>query len=135
MSVEENKKVIIDAMAEWQAGDGSAFFRRLADDAEWTVTGSTPVSATFRGKKEFVDGALKPLSGLLAGAIKPTLVNVLGEGDTVVLQWNGSATASNGMPYHNMYCWVMEIHGGKITKGTAYLDTELVSKLFDNAAQ
>ena len=30
----------------------------------------------------------------------------------------------------NAGCWVMKINNGKVTEGTAYIDTELVSELW-----
>ncbi|MEM7253383.1 MAG: hypothetical protein AAF493_18360 [Pseudomonadota bacterium] len=56
-------------------------FRCLAEDAQWTVTGSTPISRIFCGRKDVVDGALKPISALLAGPITPSLVGLYDEGD------------------------------------------------------
>jgi ketosteroid isomerase-like protein len=70
------------------------------------------------------------LSAKLAGPIQPTVRNIIAEGDNVVLQWEGKATSKSGKPYNNSYCWVMKIGNGKVTEGTAYIDTELVSELW-----
>ncbi|MGE0824179.1 MAG: nuclear transport factor 2 family protein [Candidatus Binatia bacterium] len=130
MSAAENKKLIQDAFDAWGRGDGAAFFNLLADNVRWTVIGTSPVSRTYTSKHAFADGAAKPLSEKLAGPIKPIVRNIIAEGDQIVLQWEGSATAKSGMPYNNSYCWVMRLANGKITEGTAYIDTELVSELW-----
>ena len=131
MSTEDNRKVMQDAVERWRAGDGGAIFRLLDDEVQWTVTGTTPISRRYTSRRDFVDNALKPLSALLDGAIDPTVINVLADGDQVVLQWDGSAKTKGGMPYMNRYCWVMRFTDGKVVEGLAYLDTELVSALFE----
>ena len=107
-----------------------AFFNTLAEDVRWTVIGTSPVSRTYTSRQAFVDGAAKPLTAKLAGPIQPTVVNIIAEGDNVVLQWEGKATTKAGKPYNNSYCWVMRIADGKVKEGTAYIDTELVADLW-----
>ncbi|MCS6924606.1 MAG: nuclear transport factor 2 family protein [Candidatus Binatia bacterium] len=130
MGAAENKKVMQEVFAAWARGEGGAFFNVLADDVRWTVIGSCPVSRTYTSRQAFLDGAVKPLSEKLAGPIHPTVRNILAEGDMVVVQWDGTATTKAGKPYNNRYCWVMRMENGKVTEGTAYIDTELVSELW-----
>ena len=130
MSAAENKKLIQDVFDAWAGGDGMAFFNTLAEDVRWTVIGTSPVSRTYTSRQAFVDGAAKPLNAKLAGPIQPTVVNIIAEGDNVVLQWEGKATTKAGKPYNNSYCWVMRIADGKVREGTAYIDTELVADLW-----
>jgi len=132
MGAAENKKLIQDAFAAWGRGDGSAFFNILDDNVRWTVIGSCPVSRTYKSKEEFFEGATKPLSAKLAGPIQPTVRNIIAEGDQIVLQWEGKAASKSGKPYNNNYCWVMRIADSKIKEGTAYIDTELVSELWNS---
>ena len=132
MGAAENKKLIQDVFDAWAGGDGAAFFNALAEDVQWTVIGSGPVSQTYTSRQAFLDGATKPLSAKLAGPIQPTVVNIIGEGDNVVLQWEGKATSKAGNPYNNSYCWVMRINDGKVREGTAYIDTALVADLWQS---
>jgi uncharacterized protein len=130
MGTAENKKLIQDAFTAWARGDGNAFFNLLAPDVRWTVIGSTPVSRTYPSRDAFVEGAVKPLTGKLAGPIVPTVRDIIAEGDKVVLQWEGRSSGKNGTIYHQTYCWVMRIADGKVCEGTAYLDTELVTQIW-----
>jgi ketosteroid isomerase-like protein len=132
MSAAENKKLIQDVFTAWAGGDGMAFFNTLAEDVQWTVIGTSPVSRTYTSRQAFVDGAAKPLTAKLAGPIQPTVVNIIAEGDNVVLQWEGKATTKAGKPYNNSYCWVMRVADGKVREGTAYIDTELVADLWQS---
>jgi len=132
MSAAENKKLIQDVFTAWAGGDGMAFFNTLAEDVQWTVIGTSPVSRTYTSRQAFVDGAAKPLTAKLAGPIQPTVVNIIAEGDNVVLQWEGKATTKAGRPYNNSYCWVIRVADGKVREGTAYIDTELVADLWQS---
>ena len=132
MSAAENKKLIQDVFTAWAGGDDMAFFNTLAEDVQWTVIGTSPVSRTYTSRQAFVDGAAKPLTAKLAGPIQPTVVNIIAEGDNVVLQWEGKATTKAGRPYNNSYCWVMRVADGKVREGTAYIDTELVADLWQS---
>jgi len=130
MSTAENKKLIQEAFAAWADGDGMAFFNLLAEDASWTVIGSCPISGTYVGRQQLIEDALKPQRAKLAGPPTPTVLNLIAEGDTVVIQWVGKGTTKSGQPYNNSYCYVVQIENGRIIRGTAYLDTELVRSIW-----
>jgi uncharacterized protein len=130
MSAAENKKLVQDAFAAWANGDGMAFFHLLAEDASWTVLGSCPISGTYVGRQRLVEDALTPQRAKLAGPPTPTVLNLIAEGDTVVIQWVGKGTTKSGQPYNNSYCYVVQIENGQIIRGTAYLDTELVRAIW-----
>ncbi|MGE0679871.1 MAG: nuclear transport factor 2 family protein [Candidatus Binatia bacterium] len=130
MSAAENKKLIQDAFTAWAQGDGMAFFNLLADNATWTVMGNCPISGTYIGRQRLIEDALKPQRAKLAGPPTPTVINLLAEGDTVVIQWVGKGTTTGGQPYNNSYCYVIQIEDGKIIRGTAYLDTALVRSIW-----
>lgn len=130
MGAAENKKMVADAFAEWTRGDGSAVFKLLADDVHWTVIGSSPASRAYKSKREFVEGAVKPLSEKLAGALKPTVRDIVAEGDKVMVEFIADGAGKNGKPYHQTYCWAMRVKDGKVSEGTAYLDTELISEIW-----
>ena len=132
MGAAENKKLIQAAFDAWAEGDAAAFFNTLAEDVQWTVIGSGPVSRAYTSRQAFLDGAAKPLNAKLAGPIQPTVVDIIAEGDNVVLQWEGKATTKAGAPYNNSYCWVMRLTDGKVREGTAYIDTALVADLWQS---
>jgi uncharacterized protein len=130
MSTVENKKLVQEAFAAWANGDGMAFFNLLAEDASWTVLGSCPISGTYVGRQRLIEDALRPQRAKLAGPPTPTVINLIAEGDTVVIQWVGKGTTTSGKPYNNNYCYVVQIENGRIIRGTAYLDTELIRSIW-----
>jgi uncharacterized protein (TIGR02246 family) len=130
VSTSENKKLVQDAFAAWANGDGMAFFNLLADDATWTVIGTCPISGTYVGRQRLIEDALKPQRAKLAGPPTPTVINLIAEGDAVVIQWVGKGMTKSGRPYNNSYCYVVQVESGRILRGTAYLDTELVRSIW-----
>jgi ketosteroid isomerase-like protein len=100
----------------------------LADDAVWTIIGTTVLSGVYRGKQEITQGLLKRLTDRLDGGVAFEIVTLIAENDHVVLVANGTATARNGRPYNNKYCIVARFGpDGKIHEMTDYIDTELVT--------
>ena len=128
MSATKNKKVIETAFTAWSQGDGMALFNLIADNVNWTITGSSPISGTYTTKHDFIEKALKLQREHLAGPPVAHVHKVIAEDDWVVVQWEGRATTKTGMPYNNQYCYVLEVADGKIIRGTTYWDTELVNR-------
>src|SRR5690349_18849113 len=126
----QNRKLIEDAFDGWVRGDRSAFNNLLADDLRWTVIGNSPVSGRYNSKREFLETAGGRMAEKLATPIQPTLRHVIADGNMVALVFDGRARGKNGTDYGQTYCWVLRLEGGKIREGTAYLDTELITKLF-----
>ena len=75
------------------------------------------------------------MGALLARGARPAEYEIIAEGSRVVLMWSGKGTMLNGAPYDNSYCWVMDVHGGLVRRIKAYLDTELVSALFNQESR
>jgi ketosteroid isomerase-like protein len=100
----------------------------LADDVEWTIIGNTALSGTSRGKQEVIDKLLKPIRARLAdGPIVFQPERFIAEGEYVVMQAEGRATALSGKPYNNTYCIVCRIVDGKVKEMVDYIDTELIT--------
>jgi uncharacterized protein len=129
MNATENKKIIREAFDAWSAGDGRPFFKLVADDVRWTVIGSTPISRTYTSKGDFRN-ALRAMSDHFASELKVVVRDVIADGDKVAVQFESHAAGKNGIAYDQTYCWVMRLAGGKVREVTAYLDTELLTKLF-----
>lgn len=132
MDTSENQKRIAEAFTAWEHGDVQPFLEIVSDDVVWTVIGSTTISGVFHGKQAFLDGAMKPLFARLAEPIKASVRNVFADGDHVILQWDGQSRSNSGKPYQQTYCWVMRLADGVVVEVAAYLDTELISAMFED---
>lgn len=126
----ENAELIRRAFDAWAAGTGS-FFDLLADDATWTITGSSPLGGTYTSREEFLEGAIRPLGRRLSVPIRPTVRTIVAQRDEVVVLWDGQATAVDGLAYDNTYCWVMRVADGRITDVTAFFDAPRLTDLWE----
>ena len=123
-----NKQLLQHAYAEISKGNVQPLLDSLADDVEWTIIGSTALSGTSRGKQEVIDKLLKPIRARLAdGPIMFQPERFIAEGEYVVMQAKGRATALSGKPYNNTYCIVCRIVDGKVKEMVDYIDTELIT--------
>lgn len=129
---DQNRQLITEAFGHFMDGDSRPFFSLVADDVRWTVIGSTTISGTFDSKKAFIADATSKITGRLATPISGTIRSVLADGDHVIVQWEGRANMANGGLYDQSYCWVMRLVDGKVVETVAYLDTEMVSAVFDD---
>lgn len=125
-----NAELVRQSFVDWQQGKGTTF-DLLAPDAVWTVAGSSPVSGVYKGKKDLLERAVKPISARLASPIKPVVLSIVAEGDVVVVLWNGEATALDQQPYRNSYLWHLTFKGGQITEVKAFLDTYVLNDLIE----
>src|SRR5207237_10550934 len=110
MDTVANKQLLQGIYAEISSGNIQPLLDSLADDIEWTIIGSTALSGTSRGKQEVIDKLLKPIRARLAGGpivFQPD--RFIAEGEYVVMQARGRATALSGKPYNNTYCIVARI--------------------------
>lgn len=129
VSADANKQLIRDIYAEVSKGNVQRLLDSLAEDVEWTIIGSTALSGVFRGKQDIVDRLPKPLRRMLPdGPIVFEVDRVIAEGEFVVMQARGRATAVSGRPYNNTYCMVYRVVDGKVRQLHEYIDTELLAR-------
>ncbi|MBD2682288.1 MULTISPECIES: nuclear transport factor 2 family protein [Nostoc] len=119
---EVNKQLIQASFDRWRAGTGGPF-ELLAADATWTITGNSLVAKEYASRDEFLDAVIKPFNARLTKPLSPTIRSLYSEGDTVIVLFDGEATAVDGKPYRNTYAWFMEMRDGKIVKVIAFFDS------------
>jgi uncharacterized protein len=130
MTSADNKQRIETMFAELSKGNPQGYLDGLAEDCRFTIIGRTKFSGTFAGKKDIVERLLGPLSAELDGGLTVTPQHLVAEGDTVVMQAQGSSKTKGGKRYDNTYCVVFRLDAGKVKTITEYLDTELVTDAF-----
>ncbi len=118
---DRNRACVRDAFDGWAAGRGSVF-DLLADDATWTIPGSTAGAGEWRGRQAYVDAAVTPLFDRLAAPARPELVGLWADGDEVIVRWRQETPLEAGGAYRNDYAWFLTMRGGKAIAVTAFLD-------------
>lgn len=127
---DDNKRRVREAFRPWEEGDSGPFFDLIAEDVRWTVIGSTPVSGIYESKQALVEAAFGPLLERLAGTLTTRFVDLAAEGDKVFLRFESSGVTKTGLRYDQVYCFAMVMREQRIVEIVAYLDTELLVKVF-----
>ncbi len=127
----DNKALVQRIHAELDKGNGQVFVDSLADDARWTLEGTTPWSRTYAGKKAIREELLKPLFAQFAGPYVSKTERIIAEGDRVVVLFSGDVPTKAGKRYNNRYCYIYRLEGGQVKELTEYFDTALVQEALD----
>ena len=128
-----NKQLVEQKFKAWEEGtaedDIGTVFDLLDDQVEWIMPGISPISGAWQNKRQYMEEVVAPINKKMKTRLIPELLNIYGEGDILTVLWKGHATAEDGMPYENDYCWILEMKNKKIVKITAYLDTYALTQL------
>src|SRR5688572_25481676 len=92
---EVNKQLIQASFDRWRAETGGPF-ELLAANATWTITGKSLVAKEYASRDEFLDAVIKPFNARLTKPLSPTIRSLYTEGDTVIVLFDGEATAVDG---------------------------------------
>ena len=130
MTADDNKALVRAAFTPWERGDSGPFFALIADDVAWTVIGTTAVSGVYRSKQALIEGAFGPLLARLDGPLTARFIDIAAEGEKVFLRFESRGRAKSGLAYEQAYCFAMVLREGRIVEIVAYLDTDLLAKVF-----
>ncbi|EJG03173.1 nuclear transport factor 2 family protein [Flavobacterium sp. F52] len=117
----ENRAIIEEGFKKWADGSAS-FFDLLDENVEWTITGGSVISKVYTSRGQFIEEAIIPLNKRFGTKLMPKVKNVYADGDTVIVLWEETATAVDGLPYINSYSCHMTLKEGRIIKATAFFD-------------
>ena len=124
---EQNRALIAKGFEAWANGTGSPY-DLLAEDASWTITGTSMAAKTYPTKEVFMREVIRPFNARMRTRLIPSVRNLYAEGDTVIAFFDAKGTAKDGQPYANTYAWIMDMKDGKIVRASAFFD----SITFDN---
>ena len=122
MTIKENNRELVRRAFETWAAGGDGIFEILDEKVRWTIAGSTPPGQTFLGRAAFLKGGFGPIAGQFAAPMTPTIRDLLADGDSVVVRWDGIAPMKDGQTYRNSYAWFFTLRDGKVVEATAFLD-------------
>lgn len=120
--VERNRVFIDEAFAQWANGETSFFDDVLDENVVWTIKGSSPTAGIYKGRKAFVEQAVRPFAARLSSPVKPVSRQIWAESDYVIARWDGVGVARDGQAYRNSYVWIFRMRNGRAVEVTAYLD-------------
>jgi uncharacterized protein len=122
MSVAANKEIVRDFISAWQ--DGSPIVEMLTPDAVWWLPGRLPMSGRYEGRDAILNDFLNQGVGLFQpGTLTFEIVNMVGEGDTVAVEWIVDGISAVGAVYRNHYHVAFDIKAGLVHEVREYPDT------------
>lgn len=119
---EQNRALVAKGFEAWANGTGSPY-DLLAEDATWTITGTSLAAKTYPSKEAFMSEVIRPFNARMQTLLIPTVRNLYAEGDTVIAFFDAKGTARDGKTYANSYAWFLEMRGGKIVRAHAFFDS------------
>lgn len=100
--------------------DVSFYLDYLAEDVRWNIIGKEPVI----GKENFIEAMIKEE---LESFPVITIINVISNGEYVIVESRGKAVIKKGTHFIRAYCDIYRLRNGKICEVTTYI-VETVSK-------
>lgn len=98
-----------------------ALIDAFADDVRYIVPGAMPVSGTYRGKEQIMTMWLGFFERLESIRLHP--LEMIAEGNTVVVRAQGEGRTKSGRDYNNLYVFFFRIEREKITEVLEFPDT------------
>jgi ketosteroid isomerase-like protein len=98
MGSASNKAQLEHAFRQTGKGNGQPFLDLLADDATWTIIGSTPWSGAYRGKQAILTSLLGPLRARLESPMRTHAQRMIAEGDLVAVEGRGENRTRRASP-------------------------------------
>lgn len=85
---------------------------------------------TFDGKPSVINELWAAVRATIKPPYKVEIKRIIADEINVVVEAQGINTTPDGKIYHNKYCWVMRIEDEKIKELNEYMDTDLVTRTF-----
>lgn len=125
MSVEDNKSAVREIYAAMEKGDRSVFGAFVDSEYVWRFPSKASWSDRYVGEADIRERLLGPLFNQFTTRYTARIINLLGEGDTVVAEIEGDVQTKSGVRYNNQYCMLFRFRDGKIIEIVEYCDTDL----------
>lgn len=114
-----------------ETGLGEEFFSALADDLSFTATGDSPLAGHYASMAEYQSRILDRLHDRLATSVRPTLEQMVVDGEWGVLRFRSEAVfGKNGADFSMQYTWWLRVVEGQITEIIGFYDTHKMHALF-----
>ena len=129
MDTESNRRRVTEAFAAMEEDqDWRPFFALVDPAVQWTVIGDTWISGTYDGLAAFRD-CMRAIGEVVREPVRVTVRNIFADGAHVIVLWDGAARTRHGDAYDNRYVWIFRFDGDRIVEVTAYLDTDLITRV------
>jgi ketosteroid isomerase-like protein len=131
MTASENKQLVKHIFEQLAQGDTVPMIQAMSDDFRWVLPGTWSWSGRWEPKSVVLEKFLQPLMAQFQDDYRSAADLILADEDRVVVLARSSVTTKRGEPYHQNYCYIFRVAGGRLTEVVEYLDSALVEKLLD----
>lgn len=120
----DSREVARKFFSSVSAGDFSAAFESMSDDATWTITGTTAYSKTF-DKQGLLDEVV-PMLMSFKEAPRVFVDEIIAENDRAVVVCHASGVGPHGPYTQGSYAFILRVRDDKVSSIVEYLDTVAV---------
>jgi hypothetical protein len=128
-----NRALVEAAFAAWGEGSGSPY-DLLADDVSWTIVGRSDASKTYPSRDAFMSEVIHPFGARMSEGLKPAIRSLTVDGDAVIIFFDASGVATDGVVYANTYAWFWEMRDGRVARAHAFFDSIAFNELWRRVA-
>lgn len=132
METKSNKEIITYIITELSKGNDEPLIESMAEDMQWNWKGSGQWSKSFIGKTEVLNDLWQNVRTTIKQPFEVIVHRIIADGESVVVEMTGRNTTTTEKSYNNNYCWICRIRDGKLHEINEYMDTELVTRAFNN---
>jgi uncharacterized protein len=131
MSIDDNKQIVREFCDHFRTSNADGLIDAMTEDATWWVNGKPHLfsSAGTRTRAETASMFRNMFSAYTNG-LDMTIINMVGEGESVAAEARSQATTKSGKVYENEYFFLFKIRDGKIATVREYTDLMHVQETF-----
>lgn len=131
MSIEDNKQIVSEFCDHFRTSNADGLIDAMTEDATWWVNGK-PHLFSSAGTKTRAEAAamFRTMFSAYTNGLGMTIINMVGEGDSVAAEARSEATTKSGKVYENEYFFLFKIRDGKIAIVREYTDLMHVQETF-----
>ena len=130
---ERNRPLVIKGMQAWADGTGSPY-DLLAENARWTIAGTSLAAKTYPSKEAFMSEVIRPFNARMGERLVPPVHRAYAEDDTVIVHFDARGMARDGKSYANSYAWILRMEGRQIVEAYAFFDSKTFDDLWTRVA-
>ena len=119
--VARNREIARELFEAISRADVAKLDELYHDDFQIWTAGSLPFSGTS-DKAGALEG-MKMIGSMFPNGLQFTILETTAEGDRVAIEAESNGVAASGVPYHNLYHFLMVVKDGRIHRFKEYMDT------------
>ena len=132
MSEQDNLRIVQEGYGDFSRGDVQTLLGKFAEEIEWVIPGSNPLSGTYKGRTRVAD-FFKRLSDLTELSMFEAR-EFIAQGDRVVVLGRETGhVKSTGRSFQSDWAMAFTLRDGKVVRFQEYADTASLEAAFSGA--